>query len=176
VIDLVNNILSNPDCQTFMKTVLNNASTRKNPVLEGGDIQKIFGDFLSQSKGGISRRRLPGSAGWGSPSGRIKAGGKGNANIHLPLIRGNQDKYDAEGIVNELPHLSGSAGGWPDRDEYDDYALAQAVQGTSYASLNTLSAPINPFDPNYPGRDNRYDRQWSTYFHEILRKACGLKK
>jgi len=176
VVNLVNDILANPDCQAFMKTVLNNASTRKNPVLEGGDIQKIFGDFLSQSKGGISRRRLPGSAGFGSPSGRIKAGGKGNANIHLPLLGANQDRNDAEGIVNELPHLSGGAGGWPDRNEYDDYALAQAVQGTPYTSLNTLPAAINPFDPDYPGRENRYDGQWSTYFHEILRKACGLKK
>jgi len=76
--------------------------------------------------------------------------------------------------VNELPYLAGS--GWPDRNEFDDYALAQAVQGTKYASLNTLRAGINPFDPNYPGRGNRYNGQWSTYFHEILRKACGLEE
>ena len=95
----------------FMSTVLNNASTKKNPVLEGGDIQKIFADFLAQNKGGISRQQL---TKWGSASGRIGTNGKGNGTLYLPLYSdptANQDWLDASGIVNELPHIAGSKGG-----------------------------------------------------------------
>ena len=114
-------------CQTFMKTILNNASTNGNPVLEGGDIQKIFADFLAQKGGGISRQKL---TRFGSASGKIGLNGKGNGTLHLPLYQDpgpkGQDWQDASGIVNELPHIAGSQGGWPLREEYDDYALAVA--------------------------------------------------
>jgi hypothetical protein len=41
---------ANPTCVDFLKTILNKASTRGNPVLEGGDIAKIFSDFLARKR------------------------------------------------------------------------------------------------------------------------------
>lgn len=153
-----------------MSTVLNNASTKKNPVLEGGDIQKIFADFLAQKKGGISRQRL---TKWGSASGRIGTNGKGNGTLYLPLYSdptANQDWLDASGIVNELPHIAGSKGGWPTREEFDDFALAQAVHMNSkYDASSSFTGAKNPFTA---GVKDRYDPRWSNYFHDILRKYC----
>src|ERR1043165_1164965 len=169
VLNLVNTTFSNKDCQEFMSTILNIASTKKNPVLEGGDIQKIFADFLAQRKGGISRQRL---TKYGSAAGRIGMNGKGSGTLYLPTYSdptANQDWLDASGIVNELPHIAGSKGGWPTREEFDDYALAQAVHNSKYASSSSFKGQKNPF---VAGVTDRYDLRWSSYFHDILRKYC----
>jgi hypothetical protein len=57
--------------------------------------------------------------------------GKGSGIVHrgLSASASDQDFYDAYGLVNELPHIAGSKGGWPSRNEYDDYALAVATDG-----------------------------------------------
>lgn len=178
----VNDALGNPDCITFMKTILNNASTEANPVLEGGDIQKIFSNFLAQRKGGISRGRL---TRFGSAYGRIGKDGKGNGTITVPLYKDpnpvGQDWYDASGIVNELPHIAGSRGGFPKRNEYDDYALAVAVYNSNYASRTSFKTPKNNAFLAFPdyraaGKgQNRYNGLWSSYFHDILRKLCPVE-
>jgi hypothetical protein len=171
VTNLVNQTYSNKDCQEFMSTVLNNASTEKNRVLEGGDIQKIFADFLAQNKGGISRQRL---TKWGTASGRIGTNGKGNGTLYLRLYSdptANQDWLDAVGIVDELPHIAGSKGGWPKHEEFDDFALAQAVHKSKYDSLSSFTGSKNPFTA---GVKDRYDPSWSNYFHDILRKYCAV--
>ena len=68
VIGIVNAVFANPKCAQFLKTILNKASTEENPVLHGGDIAKIFSDFLAQKEGGIMRGSLPGAR-YGSVSG-----------------------------------------------------------------------------------------------------------
>lgn len=109
-VGLANQTFASTTCQDFMRTALNNASTKANPVLEGGDIQKIFADFLAQKNGGISRDRL---TKYGTATGRIGTNGKGNGTLNLPLYANPQPSQvwlDASGIVNELPHIAGSKG------------------------------------------------------------------
>lgn len=75
ITNLVNKTFSNKACQEFMNTILNNASTKGNPVLEGGDIQKIFSDFLAQTKGGdakLHRRWIIYVDLWLQSGGRVK--------------------------------------------------------------------------------------------------------
>ena len=169
VLGLVNQTFANTVCQDFMGTVLNNASTKANPVLEGGDIKKIFSDFLAQRNGGISRER---KTSYGTATGRIGTNGKGNGTLFLPLYKNpqpSQDWLDASGIVNELPHIAGSKGGWPNYNQYDDYALAQAVHTSKYDASSSFTGNKNPFAA---GATDRADPRWSNYFHDILRKNC----
>jgi hypothetical protein len=185
VLKLVNDTFASAACQNFMREVLNNASSDDNPVLEGGDIQKIFAAFLAQEKGGLSREK---KTEWGSAMGRIRKEGKGNGILYLRLYSTDQDWLDARSIVNELPHIAGIKGGWP-REEYDDYALAVAVhKNPDYDSLfrlkgnydpatSGLTGPKSPFaafpDLNAVRKTKaRYDARWSNYFHDILNQLC----
>lgn len=186
VLARVNETFATEPCRKFMREVLNIASTPKNPVLEGGDIEKIFAAFLAQKKGGISREKI---TKYGSAKGRIQTkDGKGDGIIHLSEVP--LDWVDASGIVNELPHIAGIKGGWP-REEYDDYALAVAVHKSSYKDLfrlkgdlppsaSGLKGPHDPFlaYPDYEAAgktDARYDPRWSNYFHDILRQLCVVR-
>jgi len=72
-----------------MKAMLKAASTKDNPVLDGGDIQKIFTDFLAQKKGGISRERMEGAR-YGTAVGRIGVNGDGNGIIQGDSQRNSQ--------------------------------------------------------------------------------------
>jgi hypothetical protein len=180
VISLVDKTLSSTRCTDFMRVVLRAASTKNNPVLHGGDIEQIFDDFLLQS-GGLSRGTLKGAPN-GTATGII---GKGSTIFSLRTNHNiSQDWQDAFTIVNEIPHIAGTKGGWP-REEYDDFALAQATHSTSYGGNSSLKGnypmaktagtlagqPRNPFeDPD--AKNNRSDGRWSNYFHDILRQEC----
>jgi hypothetical protein len=155
-----------------MSAVLGGASATNNPVLNDGDVQRIFADFLAQKKGGISREVV---TKWGSAKGRIGANGGGNGILYLRSYATDQDWNDASGIVNELPHIAGSNGGWP-REEYDDYSLAVAVYQSAYSEKPKGPAydPFGAFpDLKTAGKTkDRYDARWSNYFHHVLRKHC----
>jgi YD repeat-containing protein len=180
IISLVDTTLSSNRCRDFMRAVLRAASTKNNQVLHGGDIELIFDDFLGQS-GGLSRSTLKGAP-YGSATGTIGKDGT----IYTNFDATNQDRADASTIINELPHIAGTKGGWP-RQEYDDFALAQATHSLSYGGNFSLvgnypmdkffgklaGRPKNPFaDPT--AKQNRYDSRWSNYFHNILRQECVL--
>jgi hypothetical protein len=180
VISLVDKTLFSNRCRDFMRAVLQAASTKNNPVLHGGDIELIFDDFLGQS-GGLSRIALK-DAPYGSATGTLGKDGT----IYSNFDNANQDRSDASTIINELPHIAGTKGGFP-RQEYDDFALAHATHSTSYGGNFSLvgnyptdkffgklaGRPKNPFaDPN--AARNRYDSRWSNYFHNILRQECVL--
>ena len=124
---LVTEALNRPRCRDFYTRVLNatNVNTQKNPVLEGGDLSKIFDDFVNQKKGGLTRKPVPGGAGFGSPSGLIRPGNpNSSASIFLPppVDDIDLDFSDAIGVVGEIFHLAGS------RAFYDDDQLANAVR------------------------------------------------
>lgn len=165
-----------------MTTVLNNASTNDNPVLNGGDIEKIFAAFLAQDKGGLSRKRL---TRFGSAYGRIGSNGQGNGVITAPLYKDpgpkGQNWQDAHTIVNELAHIAGSKGGYPAREEYDDYALAVATHNSKYAQYSNFKTNKNNAFlafPNYQkagSSNDRYHGTWSSYFHDILRQFCVVE-
>ena len=173
VIALVNATLASGDCLDFLRTVLNDASGKSNRVLEGGDMQKIFNNFIQQRKGGISRKVM---TKWGSAGGRIGTNGGGNGVLYLRSFSSDQDWYDASGIINELPHIAGSKGGWPSHNEYDDYALAIAAYSGRYGD-NPPSPSYDPFSA-FPDlkqaakNKDRYDARWSNYWHYLLRKHC----
>ena len=185
VLSLVNQTLSSKRCHDFLQAVLGAASRKSNPVMHNGDIQLIFNDFLAQTNGGLSRSRVS-VAPYGTASGTIGKDGMISSylNTNNPL---NQDREDASTIINELPHIAGTKGGWPNRQEYDDFALAYATHSTSYGSNFSLlgnypmsrrfgklaGRPKNPFaDPS--SQRNRDDVRWSNYFHNILRQECAL--
>ena len=196
VIQLVETAFSNAECQNFMKAMLTTASTPDNPVLEGGDIQKIFAAFLEQRNGGILRDRLKGSP-FGTTRGRIGLGGEGNGVIHSYTAPSDtdQDLSDATTIINELPHLAGTKEGYPKRHTYDDFALAQAIYKTPYASRSTLKGryeddprivarfpnlrgPKNAFEayPDFASAwKNRRSNLWSNYLHDIITAICGVR-
>ncbi|HET6977827.1 MAG TPA: DUF4214 domain-containing protein [Pyrinomonadaceae bacterium] len=194
VIGLVNGAFASKDCQDFMRTMLKGASTKNNPVLEDGDIQKIFADFLAQIKGGVSRQNLVGAR-YGTVHGRIGVNGDGDGTIHSNSNPSIQDLADASTIINELPHLAGVKGGWPSHEEYDDFGLAQALHATSYDSKSTLRGrfeddprrvarwpnqigPMNPFEAFPEAKsagENRYDKRWSSYVHDLLMQNCRMK-
>ncbi|HYW73746.1 MAG TPA: hypothetical protein VE961_22170 [Pyrinomonadaceae bacterium] len=174
-VDSAKKALSQSSCSEFYKRVLNspNVNTKGNPVLEGGDLSKIFQDFLDQKKGGLTRTRPEGSAGYGSPTGLIRPGNK-NSNGAIYLPAGQGDYADAVGLVGEIFHLAGSKG------YYYDYELAVAVHNIpEYASKFPLKAKDNIFDPSY-GRKaqvkDKYDNGYSTYFHNIERIFCPVEK
>jgi hypothetical protein len=52
----VQDALLNPQCVDFYTRILNspNINTKNNPVLEGGDLSKIFQHFLNQTQGGLT--------------------------------------------------------------------------------------------------------------------------
>ncbi len=178
VIDLVNRTFADPDCFMFLKTVLNRASPKSNPVMRDGDIRDIFGDFLAQTKGGLSREKVKGAK-YGSARGRIRPGGMGNAVIYRGFAAsGSQDEYDAKGIVAELPHLAGSKGGWP-RPEYHDLDLARGAYDTGhdeYWSLKSVENPFITFPDRRSQEKNRGSMIWSTYFHHIMNRFCSVPK
>ena len=168
---LVNQALSNSDCAGFISRVLNAASSKSNPVLDGGDASKIFTDFLNQKHGGLTREKPEGSLGYGSPTGRIA---KGNAKIFLIGGVANQTVTDAIGVIGELAHLAGS------KESYTDQLLATIVHGIpEYAALSRMTTPhSNVFDPNYERKaeaaKNPNAGGWSSYFHDIQRQKCPV--
>ncbi|HJT67512.1 MAG TPA: fibronectin type III domain-containing protein [Pyrinomonadaceae bacterium] len=172
---MVTAALNRPICRDFYTRVLNaaNVNTKKNPVLEGADLSKIFDDFMNQKKGGFTRKPVPGGAGFGSPTGLIRPGNpNSNASIFLPppVDDIDLDFSDAIGAVAEIFHLAGS------RAFYDDEQLANAVHNIpEFASKFPLSAKNNVFDPAYQGNPkDPEDGGYSTYFHNIQRIFCEV--
>jgi hypothetical protein len=172
VIDIVNSKLANPACIEFGKRILNAVSTRDNPVLNEGDLQAIFREFLDNN-GQLTREKPSGSGNWGSPKGLIR---KGNPTIfsklNYPSSIVAQTHYDATVVIGELFHFAGEKGFYTDR------ALAEAVRDIpEYAAQETLITPTI-FEPGFPAKDkkdalkNPNHKAWSTYFHHIERMFC----
>jgi len=173
VVGRARDTLLKPSCVDFYTRVLNsaNVNTKKNPVLEGGDLSKIFEDFLNQKKGGLTRKPIPGGAGFGSTKGLIRPGKKdSNGTIYLPP--GNGDWNDARKLVDEIFHLAGS------KANYWDFELAVAVHNIpEFAEKNPLRPQSTVFDLAYTGDiTDRYDGGYSSYFHNIERIYCEVSK
>ena len=62
-------VWGNTDCKRIISDLLNAVASKSNPLVEGGDIPKLFELLLTQRGGGLTRRPVPGSAGFGSVSG-----------------------------------------------------------------------------------------------------------
>jgi RHS repeat-associated protein len=164
--------LVSPACSDFYTRILNspNVNTKKNPVLEGGNLSKIFQHFVNQTKGGLTRTLIPGGAGFGSPSGLIRPG-KSNSNGSIYLPPGNGDWVDAVGLVGEIFHLAGS------KALYYDHELAVAVHNIPEFAAKFSQGPTrNIFDLRWqgPSPKDKYNGGYSTYFHDIERQFCTV--
>jgi RHS repeat-associated protein len=173
--ELVNDILSKQKCIDFANRILNAVSTKDNPLLRGGDLQQLFKDFLGQKKGGYTRTKPPGSAGYGSPIGLIRKGdGKIFSRAYPSMSGSQQTAYDAGTTVAELFHMAG-------RNEfYTDRALAEAAHSIpEYRDMyrENNQPQWNVFDPRYVDKvgaaKNPNHGGWSSYFHDIQRQLCG---
>lgn len=170
ITDQVNDILSKKACVDFANRILNAVSTADNPLLKGRDLKEVFKDFLSQKKGGYTRKKPATNAGYGSATGLIS---KGNATIfsraYGKMTSEEQTAYDAATTVAELFHMAGQ------NEYYTDRALAEAAQGIpEYASQMSLSPQNNVFHSG--NASDRYDGGYSSYFHNIARTLYPVAK
>ncbi len=171
--DLLRQTVTKAPCSAFIRRILKAVSSHGNPLVERGDLERLFFSVLNQKKGGFNRdsNSIPGGAGFGSGDGRIKANGRGNAVIFLPEFpdASLRNWSDAQGAIGELMHLAGKNG-------YTDYDLALAVNAIpEYASEYRGPATANPFDPSYEG--NAKDKNsggYSNFFHRTQRRICEV--
>jgi hypothetical protein len=177
---LVNATLSSASCADCYQRILGSASA-KNPPLDGGNMEAIFRRFLAQKKGGFTRTKPRGNAGFGGVFGYIP---KGNAKIFsleykFPNLR---NWKDAQTTLGELMHLAASHG-W-----YSDYELAVAAHNIpEYAELFPQDPTRNVFDSRFLQMRNfkvigigrpkdQNNGGFSSYIHAIERVICPVPK
>jgi hypothetical protein len=174
--------------------MLNAAATEENAALEGGDIEKIFEDFLDQNKGGLARDKKPGSP-YGTVRGRIGSNGDGNGVIYSYASGGDQIRADASNIIQELPHLAGTKTGYPKRSTFGDFALAHAIRETKYHIRSELRGsydddprvtarfpqlagvkknPFRQYRDKKSQKKNEGNMAWSSYVHDLITQMCPL--
>ncbi|HZI88657.1 MAG TPA: hypothetical protein VFD48_17620, partial [Pyrinomonadaceae bacterium] len=169
--DLLRQTVTKAPCATFIRRILNSVSSSGNPLMERGDLEKLFFNVLNQKKGGFTRNRIPGGGPYGSAGGTIKANSRGDATIFLPEFPDPtlRNWSDAQGAIAELMHLAG-------KTKYTDYELAVAVNAIpEYASEFRGSAENNPFDPSYAG--NAKDKKslgYSSFWHGVQDRICAV--
>src|ERR1700682_449995 len=116
--------LQDGDCANFIKDLLDRISSENNPLVEHGDLLKVFDKVVSQ--GGLVRKP---SAGGGLAYGSVR--GKDAAIFFGPVggavVRDGPEAIsnfllwaDSDSVIHELIHLAGM-------DSYSDAQLARTV-------------------------------------------------
>jgi hypothetical protein len=171
VTKLVRDTLSGRDCIDFYTTVFNRVSTEKNPVLEGGDLSKIFQAFLNQPKPHelLSRNMPANSDGHGNPIGNIRA----STAAIFAQGNGATAASDAATVISELFHLAGT------RRFYSDQDLASAARQSKYAAdaARYISSETNIFHPDYAPVHlyaQNPELAYSAYFHYLQVNICNV--
>ena len=162
---LVDARISEDDCVKFAKTILDQLSKGKGPSL-----YDVFNAFFNQTHDLFTRTPPPGSRKQATGMGSLK---KSTATMFLR--KGDpkeQTVTDADNVVQELFHFAG-----PGFKGYNDKQLAQALNKTEYAATAKEVFPdgtANIFDKRYvPAGWSKADG-YSTYFHGIANRYCGL--
>lgn len=176
----IKTVWGNPRCREVVIGLLNAVASKSNPLEEGGDIEKLFELLLTQRGGGLTRTKVPGSAGYGSVSGSFR---NGDASVTAPA---DYDGYTPDGQLgsdiwyafNELMHLAGRNGIYTDR------------QFSNAIKANPVWAKLTNPDPNSPPlvypldnttfsaaqkkqlNDLPGDGPWSKYFHTVVTNVC----
>lgn len=150
---------ADPGCADFIKDLLNRVATPENPMVEGGDLAKIFDKVMTQW--GISRG---GNAGGAQANNSI---GDGGANIVFGTVGGSnmEDQYfgkyllwfDSHSATHEVVHLGLLHG-------VDDEALARAL----FPDLPKIPFPKNGTQEQI----NSWVLHWSNIWDTELRKHC----
>ena len=157
------------DCSGFIKDLLNRVSSDSNPLVEDGDLLRIFDKLIGPGQGGV--RRAP--IGGGRMDGSFE---EGNATIHLqgvdsdilpdktPEFRKEYQLWsDSDKILHELIHAAGLL-------SYSDFQLAVAV--SQMANTPPLPEKIE-LTVNSTDAERRIAAQtFSTYWDRVLRDRC----
>lgn len=161
---LVDLKLADSDCLKFAQTILDQLSGGK-----GGSLADVFNSFLDQPKPHdlFTRERPVGSRGEATALGNLK---NSTAAMYLSAKPFDQTVADADNVIQELFHFAGKG--------YSDRQLAEALFKTPYAKEASGPFPdgtANIFDPRYiPGKWSKHDG-YSTYFHAIAARHCGIR-
>ncbi|HKV35652.1 MAG TPA: S8 family serine peptidase [Pyrinomonadaceae bacterium] len=157
--------IAEDDCAQFAKTVLDQLSGGKGPTLE-----ETANAFFNQNHDLFTRTRPDGSRGEATALGTLK---KSKATMYLRKSEPNeQTSRDAHNVIQELFHFAGKGFGG-----YSDEQLARAVTKTKYKNTETAAFPdgtANIFDKRYIPGDWGDEDGYSTYFHAISSRYCGI--
>jgi hypothetical protein len=157
--------LKGADASAFVKDLLSRVSYDGNPLVEDGDLLRIFDKLIDQ--GGVVRAKFGG----GRMDGNFQAG---NATIHLEAAGSLPDNSpdfrkeyqlwsDSDKIIHELCHASGLL-------SYSDYQLAVAVSQMD----NTPPLPEMPplTETSTPAERYHASATMSTYWNKVLKEHC----
>jgi len=159
------NALQDDNCSGFIKDLLSRVSYDGNPLVEDGDLLRIFDKLVGPGQGGVVRNPIGG----GRMDGNFEGG---NATIHLEgagSLPDNSPEFrkeyllwsDCDKIVHELIHAAGLL-------SYSDYQLAVAVSQMP----NSPPMPDMPVITENSTPTERYHAAAtaSTYWNAILRE------
>ena len=153
--------LSVTDCANFIKNLLARVASNANPLVEGGDLLKIFDRVLIDREGKRGGGEATGSFSEGNPRVGFTTtifGGKRTPEG----MRGTYLHRDSLVALHELIHLAGWKG-------YDDEALANAASGLpDAAKLKQLPFPTG----GSPEAIQSWVLHYSNYWDTELRNHC----
>jgi hypothetical protein len=162
-------VLSDPDASAFVKDLLGRVSSESNPLVEDGDLLRIFDKLTGPGQGGVLR----GPIGGGRMDGSFQ---QGNAKILLAgidptTLPDKKPEYlkefqlwsDSDKIIHELCHASGLL-------SYSDFQLAVAVSQME-------NAPPLPDIPKLTENSTPEERTHaavvpSRYWNKVLKEHC----
>jgi hypothetical protein len=162
-------ILEDADASAFVRDLLSRVQSESNPLVEGGDLLKIFDLLIGPGQGGV--RRAP--IGGGRMNGSIKEGtatillsGIGTGSVggdNSPELRKAFQLFlDSDKIIHELCHASGSF-------SYSDEQLARAVSQMDNAPpLPEIKLPANPTVQEA----TTFVHTMGTYWNRVLKQHC----
>lgn len=157
------------DCSAFIKELLSRVSSENNPLVEDGDLLRIFDKLIGPGQGGVHRADIGGGRMDGSFD-------EGNAAIHLQpvgtgIVPGETPEFlkefqlwsDSDKILHELIHAAGLL-------SYSDEQLSIAVSQMD----NTPPLPEMPKLTVSSTMEERshHAKTFSTYWDRVLRKRC----
>jgi hypothetical protein len=159
----IENALKDPDCSAFIKELLSRVEYVTNPLVEDGDLLRIFDKLMGQ--GGVVRApigggRMEGSFEEGNATIRLEAAGSLPDNT--PEFRREYLLWsDSDKIVHELIHAAGKL-------SYSDYQLAVAV--SQMADTPPLPEKIELTVNSTPEERFHAAATPSTYWDGVLRE------
>jgi hypothetical protein len=168
---LVTTALSSSECIEFYTTILSRASSKRNPVLQGGDLQKVFQSFMSQTTQPFTRKLPPFATRNASGYAFGLIGSKQGGGIYIVTSSSLDQAYvDAKVVIGELFHLAGST------DMYRDRELADLVHNSKFnVDESKLDPTDNVFSGQYvKGEYETEDTPYSIYFHRMAEMNCRL--
>jgi hypothetical protein len=151
-------MLKNKDCADFIKDLPGRVASDKNPLVEGGDILKVYDLINSPSQGGMVRAGAPGSVPGANFALGSVAGGNARIQIGVSYPGPATAKGDAPIGLHETIHHSG-------RNVYGDDVLAKAVSEMTGTPIEWRGQKLTG-DP--------YKDVWihSQYWNAELQKHC----